>query len=340
VNAGSIELLASRADVWSFLAEPYHLADWWPGITGVEPDLRGFAAGARWKVIATRRNVFAGPRSKETLLLIREIDPVRALGLAPARDEARRRDPPARLRRGPYARHDRGQQGLAGRRAEAALRPLPDCGENLMLDLRYHVASLSAVFLALVVGILVGIGISGRGFVDKSERRNFENRIAALQTRADQLTAEKGLLSQQGHAAESFVEDTYPVLMRNRLAGKRIAVIVIGPSGGATGSDVSRALADAGGSIAALPRRQGAGDARAAPQRAEGDAGVQNAHRHRARARPGVGDGWRHAGRRQGLAAARRGAARGDRPPASTGLSSSSSRRPRTVRPSGSSRVS
>jgi Polyketide cyclase / dehydrase and lipid transport len=75
VTAESIELLASRADVWSFLAEPYHLTDWWPGITGVEPDRRGFAPGARWKVIATRRNVFAGPRSKETLLLIREIDP-------------------------------------------------------------------------------------------------------------------------------------------------------------------------------------------------------------------------------------------------------------------------
>ncbi|MDP9286083.1 MAG: copper transporter [Actinomycetota bacterium] len=119
-----------------------------------------------------------------------------------------------------------------------------------MLDLRYHVASLSAVFLALVVGILVGVGISGRGFVDKSERRNFENRIAALQARADQLTAEKELLSQQGHAAESFVEDTYPVLMRDRLAGKRIAVVVIGPSGGAAGSDVTRALADAGGTTA------------------------------------------------------------------------------------------
>jgi hypothetical protein len=119
-----------------------------------------------------------------------------------------------------------------------------------MLDLRYHVASLSAVFLALVVGILVGVGISGRGFVDKSERRNFENRIAALQARANQLSAEKDLLAQQGHAAESFVEDTYPVLMRNRLVGKRIAVIVIGPSGGAAGSDVSRALTDAGGSVA------------------------------------------------------------------------------------------
>jgi Copper transport outer membrane protein, MctB len=119
-----------------------------------------------------------------------------------------------------------------------------------MLDLRYHVASLSAVFIALVVGILVGVGISGRGFVDKSERRNFENRIAALQTKADQLSAEKGLIAQEGQAAVSFVQDAYPVLMHNRLAGKRIAVIVVGPSGGTTGSDVSRALADAGATTA------------------------------------------------------------------------------------------
>jgi hypothetical protein len=70
-----MELLASRADVWAFLAEPYHLSDWWPGITGVEPDRRGFAPGARWKVHATKHNVFVGRRSVETMLLIREIDP-------------------------------------------------------------------------------------------------------------------------------------------------------------------------------------------------------------------------------------------------------------------------
>ena len=32
-----------------------------------------------------------------------------------------------------------------------------------MFDLRYHVASLAAVFLALIIGILVGVGISDRG---------------------------------------------------------------------------------------------------------------------------------------------------------------------------------
>jgi uncharacterized protein YndB with AHSA1/START domain len=46
------ELLAAREDVWAFVAEPYHLADWWPGVTGVEPDRRGLAPGARWRLIA------------------------------------------------------------------------------------------------------------------------------------------------------------------------------------------------------------------------------------------------------------------------------------------------
>jgi len=69
------ELLASRSDVWAFLAEPYHLADWWPGITGVHPDRRGFAPGARWQVRASTSNLFVGRRSRDSLLLIRDVDP-------------------------------------------------------------------------------------------------------------------------------------------------------------------------------------------------------------------------------------------------------------------------
>lgn len=75
MSEASRELLAPRADVWAFIAEPFHLPDWFPGITGVDPDRRGFAPGARWKVHATKHNVFAGRRSVETMLLVREIDP-------------------------------------------------------------------------------------------------------------------------------------------------------------------------------------------------------------------------------------------------------------------------
>ena len=48
--SASRELLASRDDVWSFIAEPHHFSDWWPGIAGVQPDRRGLAEGARWEV--------------------------------------------------------------------------------------------------------------------------------------------------------------------------------------------------------------------------------------------------------------------------------------------------
>jgi uncharacterized protein YndB with AHSA1/START domain len=74
-SSATEELLAPRADVWGFLAEPYHLTDWWPGLAGVEPDRRGFAPGARWKVHARVRNVLLGSRRVETTLLIREIEP-------------------------------------------------------------------------------------------------------------------------------------------------------------------------------------------------------------------------------------------------------------------------
>jgi hypothetical protein len=75
MKTASRELLAPRADVWGFLAEPYHLSDWWPGILGIEPDRRGFAPGARWKVRLQTQNVFTGRRERETMLLVAAVEP-------------------------------------------------------------------------------------------------------------------------------------------------------------------------------------------------------------------------------------------------------------------------
>ena len=50
-NVSRVVLKAPVEDVWKFVGEPYHLSDWWPGVTGVLPDRRGMAAGARWKVM-------------------------------------------------------------------------------------------------------------------------------------------------------------------------------------------------------------------------------------------------------------------------------------------------
>lgn len=68
------ELLASREDVWAFLAEPRHLADWWPGIAAVEPDRRGLQRGARWQLRrGSRPGLFRGSNAP-VMLLVREVD--------------------------------------------------------------------------------------------------------------------------------------------------------------------------------------------------------------------------------------------------------------------------
>src|SRR5687768_4096023 len=115
-----------------------------------------------------------------------------------------------------------------------------------MFDFRYHIASLAAVFLALVLGILIGVAISGRGFVDKSERRVLDNQIRELTQERDAANALADALQRSQQVSEKFISSAYPVLMKDRLRGKRIAVLVIGSSGGETGAEVDDALTAAG----------------------------------------------------------------------------------------------
>jgi hypothetical protein len=117
-----------------------------------------------------------------------------------------------------------------------------------MFDLRYHVASLAAVFLALVIGILVGVGISDRGLVDRAQRGLLEQRIAKLESDLGDARKTADNLAAQQRATQAFVTDTYPELMGNRLRGKRIALVFLGPADGQIRSTLEQALADAGAS--------------------------------------------------------------------------------------------
>jgi hypothetical protein len=113
-----------------------------------------------------------------------------------------------------------------------------------MFDLRYHVASLAAVFLALVIGILVGVGISGP--VDSEKTKLLEGEVADLQQRLDRSASDSIASDREQQAARTFISETYPALVHNRLRGKQIAVVFVGSVVGGTRSGVSRALTDAG----------------------------------------------------------------------------------------------
>ena len=68
-------LLAPREEVWALVAEPFHLPDWWPGYTGVEPDRRGLAAGARWTVLRSRAPGLLRKPGGRGLILIQRVTP-------------------------------------------------------------------------------------------------------------------------------------------------------------------------------------------------------------------------------------------------------------------------
>ena len=69
----SRELLASRDDVWAFLADPSRFSDWWPGVAAVTPDRLGLAPGGRWQLHGVDRPTLRRQATSSGLLLVREV---------------------------------------------------------------------------------------------------------------------------------------------------------------------------------------------------------------------------------------------------------------------------
>src|SRR5882757_2612018 len=109
---------------------------------------------------------------------------------------------------------------------------------------RYHATSLIAVFLALAVGILIGAEFGGDALTET--RKNLENSLVGnLQDARGRVEDLNGEL---GHA-EEFDEKVYPVLTRDRLQGKRIALVAFGSLPGEITSAVEGALGPTGAKL-------------------------------------------------------------------------------------------
>ena len=93
-----------------------------------------------------------------------------------------------------------------------------------MFDFRYHALSLAAVFIALVVGLLLGVAIGDKELVS-SARQDLRSSLRADVRQADQERDEaKARLRQQ----EQFADDVYPILTKNQLQGRRIGLVLLG----------------------------------------------------------------------------------------------------------------
>ncbi len=100
-----------------------------------------------------------------------------------------------------------------------------------MFDFRYHALSLVAVFLALAVGLLLGVAIGDAGLVS-SAKRDIEGTL-----RSDVRNARKDTKDLQRTLGQrdEFAGQVYPDLVSDRLAGQQVGLLFLG---GASDRDV------------------------------------------------------------------------------------------------------
>ena len=112
---------------------------------------------------------------------------------------------------------------------------------------RYHAASLLAVFIALAVGILIGIGLADD--VVSSASQSLEDSLRSdlddANGRADDLDAEL-------QRERQFSRLAFPALVANRLNGSRVAIVSFGGLADDVRTDVEAAVEPAGASVAAI----------------------------------------------------------------------------------------
>jgi 2-phosphosulfolactate phosphatase len=94
-----------------------------------------------------------------------------------------------------------------------------------VFDFRYHALSLVAVFIALTVGLVLGVAIGDQGLVSSAEKDlRASLRRNVVTARADAASARKELADRRQIEQDDF----FPVMVGDRLSAERIGVVAFG----------------------------------------------------------------------------------------------------------------
>jgi len=93
-----------------------------------------------------------------------------------------------------------------------------------VFDFRYHALSLAAVFIALVVGLLLGVAIGDKELVSSAKNDLRESlRRDVIEASGERDDARARLREQ-----EQFIDRSYPILTGGKLRGRRIGLVMLG----------------------------------------------------------------------------------------------------------------
>jgi copper transport outer membrane protein MctB len=124
-----------------------------------------------------------------------------------------------------------------------------------MFDLRYHIASLAAVFIALAVGVVIGVAIASGGGVEDTTRSLQQDQINRLNKELEDARGRAEQVAAQQAAVRELMDEAYPALMTNRLADRECGILFLGPIDRGVRSDIVETLRDADAANSGEPIR-------------------------------------------------------------------------------------
>jgi hypothetical protein len=114
-----------------------------------------------------------------------------------------------------------------------------------VFDFRYHALSLVAVFLALVIGLLLGVAIGDQGLVSSAERDIRDS----LRKDVRNARAESARLRAQVNEEKELERQFYPLMVGGRLTAQRVGIVALGGIPDGVVDDVRDAVEPAGGEL-------------------------------------------------------------------------------------------
>ncbi len=134
-----------------------------------------------------------------------------------------------------------------------------------MFDFRYHALSLAGVFLALVVGLLLGVAIGDKELVS-SAREDIRD---SLRNDVRKASAERDAAKAQVAAERAFGDKAYPILADGRLRERKIGLVALGPTD-LSPDDVRKWLDPSGASLSLVAELDDDVDTSAIAERVRG----------------------------------------------------------------------
>ncbi|HET9518089.1 MAG TPA: copper transporter [Actinoplanes sp.] len=112
-----------------------------------------------------------------------------------------------------------------------------------MINFRYHVVSLTAVFLALAIGLVVGTAALNGPVAD-----SLKDRVESVGQDNSNLREQVNQLREEVNREEDFAKEAAPALAGGKLAGRRVLVLVM-PTGQDFADSVTSMLTIAGAKV-------------------------------------------------------------------------------------------